>query len=418
MIGWLTAQEVSAVSFAEVFPESEELCRQALEEGPVARAMELRAKEALALACAQKSGMWPMVSGEVGYDYIFEDREDFDNLLTRNVYRAAVSGSYPVYHWGGVSAAAKRGRETKRQSEILNSIERDNLRERVQRLYVQLMLKEKKRMIAWEENEGYGRQTVAALAENLSAAEVESRRLQHAQLELQLEQLTDEAAALKRKLARLAPGEVIGAQEELKFGFRGFPEKLEVPGGWAGKTLTATPTSLISESRAVDERLEGVRLRAESMPNLDIVGGFYQDQVDSVNVSRPVNRNNYFVGVRLRWDIFNGWRSQSNASVAKIRQRRHTLQAKQELLEAQESLTEKLQQLRMLSGSYAIALSRRNMALKGFEAQEALRREGQSSIEAFEGAKRAFDQSEIVALEALTDFLILYEKIERGFAVS
>lgn len=425
----ISAGALRATTLSEFFPEVEPLCQKALDGGPMGNIFELRTQEANANARASRSVLWPSLVGDSQYNYIVEDRKDFTDLVTRSNYRTALNASYPVYHWGAVQAAAKRGRETQKQARLLNKAEQQGLRTQIETLYVGIMLKQKRIAVAQSELEGSRRQQMSL--GNLSEAEAENKRLEQQQKALEVERLEGEKEVLLRKLARLtgrgnlseAPGAAtkelasLPSNLPLNFDFKGFPEKLEIPAEWNTQPLQATLASLDNESHAAEERLWGVQTKAETLPQVDVVGGFYQDQVDGVNVSKPVDRNNYYVGVRLRWELFNGWRSQSNAAAARSRQRRYRALAAQNLAEAQETLMDDKRTLKMTASSYEIALARHRMTQKRLEAQKVLQGQGQSSQEAFEAAQRENLGSEITALESLTNFLMLYEKIQQNFEV-
>jgi outer membrane protein TolC len=265
--------------------------------------------------------------------------------------------------------------------------------------------------VAQQEYDAFDRQLQAAItAATASAQSLEDQKLQKAQKKLDLDRLTQDAASEKKRLAKL-----IGADEGLmlNFKFPGFPASLNIPEDWGKQSLPTTPTSLQYESQAREQKDFMIESRAETRPTLDFVTGFYQNQVESVDVAHQVEQTNYFVGLRLRWEIFNGFRSEASAAAARARQRRLNALAHQELSAARDSFVDDMNALKNSAADYALALERRKIASDQYDAQAALQKQGQASTDAFDAAKRAFDASEIAALEKLTDYLKLYEKIQR-----
>lgn len=398
----------------ELFPEAKALCLNAEEKSVDAKVSQLRLKDARMRAQADRSWLFPTLSMDTLYTRDIEDRPDFPTLVYHNYYTATTVLAYPLYHWGGPSAIARRGRENLKQAKIQAFSDRQSQTDQILDIYFSLMIKTRRLAVGREELALLEKQA-ASVGDNVqvSAKQQEERRLQLAQRQLDLQQLANDVDSTRRRLDLLT-----GGSSELTFTFAGFPEHLEIPARWTVENAVKPPAVYDYESRARAQKAEEVIARSDMRPHIDLVGGFYQDRVDGINVSRPIERNNYYMAFRVHWDIFDGLRASSNVAVARARARVNRELARQAQLRASGELEDNLRSLKILTQQYDIALSRQKIALQECASQEELNKQGQNSQEGLENARHARAAAEISALESLANFLKLYEKTRKCFDVA
>ncbi len=392
------------------FPEIKELYKSAEENSLTARLISLRYKEASASATIDSSWRWPSLVAGVDCDETLKQQQGYNSTVYDQQTTPSVTLTYPIYHSGAYMAASRRGKEAVLQAKMQNLSDRRAQFSQIEELYFDLMLKEKRFVIAQEDYEAFERGLKATVTSTASALSLEDQRLQKAQKKLDLDRMQGDILATEKNLKKAS-----GWQGNLKldFTFTGFPDSLITPAEWLPESLLGTPATRSYESQAREQGDYAVESRAENLPTLDFTSGFYQNQIDLVN-AHSVNQQNYFVGLQLRWTLFNGFRAQASTAAAHARQRRLQELAHQELGNSRDALSEDLRALKEQATAYDIAISRRKIAATQYEAQEALKKQGQTSQETYEAAKRNYDSMEIDALQSLTDFLKLYAKIQRN----
>ncbi len=393
----------------EIFPEIEKLYQLADEDSTAAQLRSLNEREASYLSKIDHAPLWPKLEASSNFSYRVEDRADFDYLVEHTDYNSTATLSYPLYHWGALRAQAKQGRETLRQASIKNEMDLLDQHAKIRALYWQLLIAQKRLSITREEMQALLNQTPG---EEISPIAEESRTLDRTERQLTLQELEGKVDALAGELQKL-----LGSRPELSFSFAGFPEALSIPETWDAESLRSTLETKKYESRAAEKKAEITRSKALGLPRIDLVGAFYQDLVDGVNVSSSVQRNNYLIGIRGRWELFNGWKTSSEVALSRIRHRRESEYAKETIRQAREKLELDLRELKILEARYQIARARLKLNEAQLSSQTELSKQGQVSNEAIQAMQRNRAAVEIAALESLTRFLDLYEKIQNIFAL-
>jgi outer membrane protein TolC len=343
-----------------------------------------------------------------------QQQQGYNNTVFDQQFTPSLTLNYPLYHSGAYMATARRGKEGIKQAQLQNLMDRRDLQAQIEALYFDLMLKEKRFVIAQEDYDAFERNLKATVTSTTSELSMEDQRLQKEQKKLDLDRMHNDILSTEKGLKKAAG---IHREMDLKFTFTGFPSSLQIPAQWLPESLLATPISRTYESQAREQSDIAVESKAENKPLLDLVSGFYQNQVEEIN-SHAVNQQNYFVGLQLRWTLFNGWRGQALTAAAYSRERKLQALSQQELQNSRDALNEDLLALKNQAIAYDIALSRKKIAATQYEAQTALQKQGQTSQEAFEAAKRNYDSMEIDALQSLADFLKLYAKIQRNMEMA
>ena len=64
---------------------------------------------------------------------------------------------------------------------------------------------------------------------------------------------------------------------------------------------------------------------ADLKPKLNLIGAFYQDQVDMANSKQTLERNNLLVGIEAQWAIWDSSRSKGMKEAARSRKRMHEI---------------------------------------------------------------------------------------------
>ena len=78
--------------------------------------------------------------------------------------------------------------------------------------------------------------------------------------------------------------------------------------------FTGSPPILVSQLSSpelenlrneIEKETNNIKIADSDLkPKLNLIGGFYQDQVDLANSSESLNRNNLLIGVEAQWDIW------------------------------------------------------------------------------------------------------------------
>ena len=94
-------------------------------------------------------------------------------------------------------------------------------------------------------------------------------------------------------------------------------------------------------------------------PKLNLVGGFFQDQIDSLDNPHSVRRNNLLIGMEANWNLWDSSRSKGQKSLALAKKRKFDIQLENEIKKLRMEIKNLQSQLDNLSSQ--IKLSRELM---------------------------------------------------------
>ena len=94
-------------------------------------------------------------------------------------------------------------------------------------------------------------------------------------------------------------------------------------------------------------------------PKLDLVGGFFQDQIDTLNNPNSVRRNNFLIGFEVNWNLWDSSRSKGQKNLALAKRRRLNIDLENAVKKSRMEVTNLRSQLINISSQ--IALSKKLM---------------------------------------------------------
>jgi outer membrane protein TolC len=92
-------------------------------------------------------------------------------------------------------------------------------------------------------------------------------------------------------------------------------------------------------------------------PKINLVGGFYQDQIDLPDNPDSVSRNNFLVGIEANWNLWDSSRSKGQRQLALARKRKFEIQLESSVRKLRSEITDLQSQLRSITDQ--INLSRK-----------------------------------------------------------
>ena len=66
-------------------------------------------------------------------------------------------------------------------------------------------------------------------------------------------------------------------------------------------------------------------------PKLNWIGGFFQDQIDTLDNPNSVRRNNFLIGMEAHWNLWDSSRSKGQKSLALAKKRKFNIQMENEI---------------------------------------------------------------------------------------
>lgn len=376
----LTASPLSAAQMPEeVFPELRGLLGSALEESPRLAVQEWRIAEAEGMRTAAGSATMPKVTFFSTARLRYEDRASgLENDTEGDVY-ADLTVRYPLYHFGRNMATRRIGELRVEGAESDEDRLAHELLADVRASYLQVVLASKGRQLH-EENRELALRLVDNREQLLRSGATTAEQLLEAEIFLQEAEANLAGAVNYLSGQRAYLGMLTGVPEE---------------------TIAADLDPMLPDVRAIDENeLARLRARADNvpadhpallaleaqrdirekeyeiagkgdLPRLDAVGGVFVDQEDVFrnNEIDQEERFNYFIGLQMSWDIWDGNRTRGEQAAALARMR----QVEAQLAETRDRLARENRRLlrdlefnrrQMLSRDSRLELLNRRLALR------------------------------------------------------
>ena len=316
------------------FPELEAVLRAAVAEAPRLEILRERVREQEGEARVLESWRRLRVDSNLRLLGAYEMRSDIDDRF-RGTVHGNVQAAKPLYHWNRLENQSEIGRLRRELGAIEFERGGQHHLAEVRRVFLEWVLAGEHIAVLERSTEvadgllayergllDIGRGTEASVME-LEARLLEGReRLAHqererARLERRLEELTGE------------PGVVSG------YGGTVFPdiETLDLNGlemlarRLGGRGAEHSPGVRFEETmREIEDRRYAIVAR-NRYPRLDFVTGIHTDQLEAFDRDDFALRMQYFAGVQVSWNIFDGRRTEGEKMAALARRRVHELQA-------------------------------------------------------------------------------------------
>lgn len=127
-------------------------------------------------------------------------------------------------------------------------------------------------------------------------------------------------------------------------------------------------------------------------PKINLVGGFYQDQIDLPDNPDSVRRNNFLVGVEANWNLWDSSRSKGQRQLALARKRKFEIQLESSVRKLRSELTSLQSQIKSIIDQ--INLSRKLLL---------------ATKSQYEKSKIEFEQNQITTKDLLTSKINLID---------
>ncbi len=314
-----------------VFPQVEPLLREALEQSPrmIARNLDLlQNQQAIQVFNAR---LLPRLDAGFQYNLQQDDREGLLEPVSSQKLTYDVRLSQPLYHWGALRAGARVGT-------IQAEIAANNVAEAYRLLALEIrasflnlvLLKTAVRNVAFESE---------LAGKRLAIAETRLRTGQEAPSVVSLAKQTIEELELQSARSNHAFESAVRNFHRLvgssSFDGAQVPEAIP-PITRAADARTGPLRADYVETRGFEktnrfqnlvlelekERLNERVLRTNLRPKVDAVAGLFQDELSyTLDVSRRDRISSTFVGVRVGWNVFDGFSTRGNLRMLLTRQR-------------------------------------------------------------------------------------------------
>ena len=265
---------------------------------------------------------------------LHEDRPG-DDFYHRYRFLASASVRKPLYHWGALRAEGRIAELNEVSAKSTYSNLSSDLSARAKTEYLNLVL-------ASYDIELSGRSLDLA---NAKALEMEDRLRLGLVTELSVSEARTRSLRLRIDLSEkerlLSKGKGTFSEDT------GFAEKLDLKltkefvnfssDHSFAKNLPISSgdvSTLAMENleRSIETQRQYVKMaEAELRPKLNLVGGFYQDQVDHLDNRSTQDRNNLIVGVEANWALFDSSLSKGRKLASLARKRRLELELEREI---------------------------------------------------------------------------------------
>lgn len=158
--------------------------------------------------------------------------------------------------------------------------------------------------------------------------------------------------------------------------------------------------------KQIDTEKENLKIaKAARKPKLNLIGGFFQDQIDLPNSTDPVRRNNFVVGVEANWAIWDSSLSKGQKELALAKKRKFNLQLENSIRKLRleiESLSSQIENLaKQIDASRELLSSSINRFEKSKIEFEAKRITPQT----FLSSKLSLSQAKLILIKTIFSYL-------------
>ena len=263
---------------------------------------------------------------------IHEDRPD-QSFYHRYRNYGSIYARKPLFHWGALQAESEIADKRTEIAKLNYQQASYDLNTQVKHSYLDLLILQKKKevrkeslLINQESLNRQIRQEKLGLSSSLDVSESNASYLENEML------LADLNQSLINSINQFKS--ITGWEGEIKFfdqnssfedliSSKGFKKEIpQIIAGITSKTMDRLEKEIEIEKKQIKIA------ESELRPKLNMVGGFYQDQVALANSDANLLRNNFVIGVEANWAIWDSSKSrgQKSASLAKKRRLEYALE--------------------------------------------------------------------------------------------
>lgn len=319
------------------FPQLAKAIRNASGQSPHRRLAEIELELAYEARREAASVLWPTVAGFARLHHARDDRADIAATVATNKAFYDLTLTQPLFHWG---ALRSRVRTADLQLETAKARVQAGYAQTVHELrqsFLQMILKKAqlaRQRLTLQTAESNWRQVLERIESGAAPAnDASTLELAFLQAELDLERLETDFASARGAFAKAA-GIPVPSEAEV-------PEHM--PEVQHDKTAVQQllarflelPTEEAAELRTLQASIEAERNtrkieKARLRPKFDAVLGITQDEHRySIQDAERYQVNSTFVGLQVKWTLFDGFAANSAIRQSLARQRRTELQLKQ-----------------------------------------------------------------------------------------
>lgn len=411
---------LASVAFADgpAYPEAQlpELARlldEAREKSPALVSQALAQKEAVARLDAARSGYYPRVDVYANFGYrksIYQESGIADEDSFGANFNAVIRR--PLYHWGAIEARIRQARldfvnEDLERVHLLRGIKR-SLRADYLALIVHRAELNNLALRRQAAEDALARTASDRAAGTIGEAEAEEARISVEQSLIDIEAIEAEQArilaAYKRDLGWDTPLALDQA-----------PASPDLPAllAWIERTRATGLDSWLTDQGEVQrrqnllerEKAELVRITAGQRPLFNFAASAGQGQSNTAGQNN-VDTFNYFVGVDVSWNIFDGFETSAKRREANFRLRRieRELAAYQDELRAQSF--DLLRQIAFRARQLQLDERRAALSASTLATQEREAKEGRVSTASLRERRLASGENELAALRSRVTLLL------------
>ncbi len=320
----------------ELFPELGYLIELAAREGTELQLNELRMEERSGELDVARGQRRPQVHARARLAGAYETRDDIGDRYRGSV-NANLTVTQPLYHWG-----ALEGREVIAEDRVaLQGLESSRHGERhfmeIRKAYLQwLLMKQRKELleqsISLSESFVQARRQLVEVGQSSEqdVLEMEARLLENHESLSYIEKRVGDIEGIMARL--IGPGfSPVNLQgmplSVIKPMSQSDLESLaaRVRSGQSG--IESPETEWFSLLESIESQNLAI-LRKENHPKVDFVAGVLSDQLDGLNDEDFALRVQYYAGVQINWNVFNGWQTKGHKRSVLARKRAFALQEK------------------------------------------------------------------------------------------
>ena len=401
----------------QFFPQLHEALLGLEENSPILLSYEFDIEEASANHTVSLAEKGVRVGISLYGNSIHEDRPG-ENFYHRYRTFNQIYFRKPLYHWGAIHAQSEIANLNKQKVKKDFIYRKRNLEGDTRASFLKLVtlnyrieLVRKQLKIAKENLSNIEQRASLGLSTNLS---LEEARIEPLRIEIHLSELSTEKKKQENQFVRLT-----GYEEKLSFlsmsDFWMFclnhnfqKEYPTLIGGLSSTELNSLRTLL---------EIEENRLKitdAELKPKLNLMGSFFQDQVDVAASEGAIDRNNFVVGVEANWLLWDSHKSSAQKKAVLARKRKIEQSIEQKNREIREFIDGLVQELRALEeriylGRDLITLAEGRMDKSKLEFEM-----DRISSQDYLSAQMSLDQAKLANLESICRYLSLLDHYEKA----
>ena len=324
----------------------------------------------------------------------------------------------PIFHWGALQAEEEISLLNKRLAKYNLERRKRSLCGELRAMYLELIVLNYRTQLSNEQLK-IAQQNIKSAEERLNVGLVIPMLLEEAQAEKIKRRilLSEIEITLQRKTSQFVS--LSGFSSPLNLAI---PEKfwqfcLNHQPNTAFPILVAAINSEELESLNSKILIEDQRViisDAELKPKINLTSAYFQDQVDSIESGRNLDRNNFLIGLEANWAIWDSQKSiaQKKAALARKSKFLHSVKTKtRELREYLDSMIKELESLkeRIVLGRKLITVAENRLEKSTME----LKLKRISSQQHFLSIV-ALDTAKISNLEAICKYMVLLDQYEQA----